>query len=160
MRPRPVSSSPQRERQGLLRTLSAPLGGGRCSVGSVLPDLLNALNSFGELAWSSGIALAVALLLLALGFLAKTTNSDTTGDLTRDELRLLRAFNEQTKGDPRAYLSVEFAAYRSGVGEYDLKLRRLKELGYLRDSNIRAGYLGHRPVWITADGIRRAGRRR
>ncbi len=104
--------------------------------------------------------MTVALLSLAFGFLAKIINSGTTNDLTRDELRLLRAFNDQAKGDPRAYLSVEFAAYKAEVGEYDVKLRRLKELGSLRDSNIKAGYLGHRPVWITADGIRRARSRR
>ena len=104
--------------------------------------------------------MAVVIFVLALGLLAKIIYSGTTGDLTRDELRLLRAFNEQARGDPRAYLSVEFAAYRAEVGEYDAKLRRLKELGYLRDSNIKAGFLGHRPVWITADGIRRARSRR
>jgi hypothetical protein len=76
--------------------------------------------------------------------------------LTRDEFKLLRAFNEQAKGDPRAYLSVEFAAYRAQVGGYDVKLRRLKDLGYLQESNIEAGYLGRRPVWITVEGIRRA----
>jgi hypothetical protein len=125
-----------------------------------MPDLfLSALDLFADPEWG-GIALAVVIVVLALGLSAKIINSGTTDDLTRDELRLLRAFNEQAKGDPRAYLSVEFAAYRAEVGEYDVKLRRLKELGYLRDSNIKAGYLGHRPVWITADGIRRAGRRR
>jgi hypothetical protein len=125
-----------------------------------MPDLfLSALDLFADPEWG-GIALAVVIVVLALGLSAKIINSGTTDDLTRDELRLLRAFNEQAKGDPRAYLSVEFAAYRAEVGEYDVKLRRLKELGYLRDSNIKAGYPGHRPVWITADGIRRAGRRR
>jgi hypothetical protein len=125
-----------------------------------MPDhFLSALDLFADPAWG-GIALAVVIAVLALGLSAKIINSGTTNDLTHDELRLLRAFNEQAKGDPRAYLSVEFAAYRAEVGEYDVKLRRLKELGYLRDSNIKAGYLGHRPVWITADGIRRAGRRR
>jgi hypothetical protein len=125
-----------------------------------MPDLsLSALDLFGDTKWG-WIALAVVIVVLALGVSAKIINSGTTHDLTRDELRLLRAFNEQAKGDPRAYLSVEFAAYRAEVGEYDAKLRRLKELGYLRDSNIKAGYLGHRPVWITADGIRRARSRR
>jgi hypothetical protein len=125
-----------------------------------MPDVsLSALDLFGDTTWG-WIALAVVILVLALGFLAKIIYSGTTGDLTRDELRLLRAFNEQAKGDPRAYLSVEFAAYKAEVGEYDVKLRRLKELGYLRDSNLKAGYLGHRPVWITADGIRRARSRR
>jgi hypothetical protein len=124
-----------------------------------MPDLfLSALDLFADPEWG-GIALAVVIVVLALGLSAKIINSGTTDDLTRDELRLLRAFNEQAKGDPRAYLSVEFAAYRAEVGEYDVKLRRLKELGYLRDSNIKAGYLGHRPVWITVDGILRAGRR-
>jgi hypothetical protein len=125
-----------------------------------MPDLfLSALDVFANSAWG-WIALAVVIVVLALGVSAKIINSGTTNDLTRDELRLLRAFNDQAKGDPRAYLSVEFAAYKAEVGEYDVKLRRLKELGYLRDSNIKAGYLGHRPVWITADGIRRARRKR
>jgi hypothetical protein len=101
------------------------------------------------------IAVIAALLVLALSFVAKVVYFNRTSDLTRDELRLLRAFNEQAKGDTRAYLSVEFAAYRAEVGEYDGKVRRLKDLGYLQDSNIRAGYLGHRPVWITAEGMRR-----
>jgi hypothetical protein len=39
-------------------------------------------------------------------------------------------------------------------------LHRLKDLGYLRDSNIEAGYPVHRPVWITARGMRRAKQRR
>jgi hypothetical protein len=125
-----------------------------------MPDLfLSVLDLFGDTKWG-WIVLTVALLSLAFGFLTKIINSGTTNDLTRDELRLLRAFDDQAKGDPRAYLSVEFAAYKAEVGEYDVKLRRLKELGYLRDSNIKAGYLGHRPVWITADGIRRARRKR
>jgi hypothetical protein len=125
-----------------------------------MPDLsLSALDLFGDTKWG-WIALAVVILVLALGLLAKIIYSGTTGDLTRDELRLLRAFNEQARGDPRAYLSVEFAAYKAEVGEYDVKLRRLKVPGYLRDSNLKAGYLGHRPVWITADGIRRARSRR
>jgi hypothetical protein len=93
-----------------------------------MPDLfLSALDLFADPEWG-GIALAVVIVVLALGLSAKIINSGTTDDLTRDELRLLRAFNEQAKGDPRAYLSVEFAAYRAKVGEYDVKLRRLKEL--------------------------------
>ena len=104
--------------------------------------------------------MTVALLSLAFGFFTNIITGGRRGDLTRDELRLLRAFNEQARGDPRAYLSVEFAAYKAEVGEYDVKLRRLKVLGYLRDSNIKAGFFGHRPVWITADDIRRATSRR
>jgi hypothetical protein len=46
------------------------------------------------------------------------------------------------------------------VRNYEVKLRRLKDLGYLEDSNIKGGYLGHRPVWITDEGMRRAERRR
>lgn len=89
-----------------------------------MPDLfLSVLDLFGDTKWG-WIALAVVIFVLALGFLAKIIHSGTTGDLTRDELRLLKAFNEQAKGDPRAYLSVEFAAYyKAGVGEYDVKLR-------------------------------------
>ena len=55
---------------------------------------------------------------------------------------------------------MEFAAYRAQVSGYDVKLRRLKDLGYLQDSNIEAGYLGYRPVWVTVEGIRRAERNR
>jgi hypothetical protein len=54
-----------------------------------MPDLLlNALDLFGDPVWG-GVALAVVILVLALGFLAKIINSGTTGDLTCDELRLL-----------------------------------------------------------------------
>jgi hypothetical protein len=119
---------------------------------------LSTLDLLGDTTWG-WIALAGTIAVLALGLFAKILDSGITDDLTRDELRLLRAFNEQAKGGPRAYLSVEFAAYRAEVGKYVVKLRRLKVLGYLRDSNINAGYLGHRSVWITADGIRRASSR-
>ena len=102
----------------------------------------------------------MALLVPAFGYLARGVYVNRTSDLTRGELRLLRAFNEQAKGNPRAYLSVEFAAYRAQVSGYDVKLRRLKDLGYLQDSNIEAGYLGYRPVWVTVEGIRRAERNR
>jgi hypothetical protein len=123
-------------------------------------DLLHhAINLLKDSVWV-GIVVAVAILIPVLGLLARTITGSRTSDLTRDEIRLLKAFNEQAKGDPRAYLSVEFAAYKAEVDEYEVKLRRLKDLGYLRDSNIEAGYLGHRPVWITANGIRRAERRR
>jgi hypothetical protein len=121
-------------------------------------DLLHhALNLLRDSVWG-GIAVAVAILILTLGLLTRIITGSRTSDLTRDEIRLLKAFNEQAKGNSRAYLSVEFAAYKAEVDEYEVKLRRLKDLGYLRDSNIEAGYLGHRPVWITANGIRRAER--
>jgi hypothetical protein len=121
-----------------------------------MPDLLlAAMGVLRDPAWGE-IAVAVAILVLALGFLARGVYVGRASDLTGDELRLLKAFNEQAKGNPRAYLSVEFAAYRAEVGKYDVKLRRLKDLGYLRDSNIEAGYPVHRPVWITARGMRRA----
>src|ERR671917_517054 len=101
-----------------------------------MPDVsLSALDLLGDTTWG-WIALAVVILVLALGFLAKIIYSGTTGDLTRDELRLLGAFNEQARGDPGAYLSVEFAAYKAEVREYDVKLRRLKKLGFLGGSNI------------------------
>jgi hypothetical protein len=123
-------------------------------------DLLHhAINLLKDSVWG-GIVVAVAILIPVLGLLARTITGSRTSDLTRDEIRLLKAFNEQAKGDPRAYLSVEFAAYKAEVDEYEVKLRRLKDLGYLRNSNIEAGYLGHRPAWITANGIRRAERRR
>lgn len=119
-------------------------------------DLLHyAINLLRDSVWG-GIAVAVAILIPALGLLTRIITGSRTSDLTRDEIRLLKAFNEQAKGNSRAYLSVEFAAYKAEVDEYEVKLRRLKDLGYLRDSNIEAGYLGHRPVWITANGIRRA----
>lgn len=119
-------------------------------------DLLHhAINLLRDSVWG-GIAVAVAILIPALGLLTRIITGSRTSDLTRDEIRLLKAFNEQAKGNSRAYLYVEFAAYKAEVDEYEVKLRRLKDLGYLRDSNIEAGYLGHRPVWITANGIRRA----
>src|SRR5918999_4127578 len=111
---------------------------------------LSTLDLLGDTTWG-WIALAGTIAVLALGLFAKILDSGITDDLTRDELRSLRAFNEQAKGDPRAYLSVEFAAYRAEVvGKYDVKLRRLKVLGHLRD-------LGHRLVLITPDGISPAG---
>jgi len=123
-------------------------------------DLLHhAINLLRDSVWGE-IAVAVAILIPVLGLVTRIITGSRTSDLTRDEIRLLKAFNEQAKGNPRAYLSVEFAAYKAEVDEYEVKLRRLKELGYLRDSNIDVGYLGHRPVWITANGIRRAERRR
>ena len=119
-------------------------------------DLLHhAINLLRDSVWG-GIAVAVAILMVTLGLLTRIIIGSRTSDLTRDEIRLLKAFNEQAKGNSRAYLSVEFAAYKAEVDEYEVKLRRLKDLGYLRDSDIEAGYLGHRPVWITANGIRRA----
>ena len=122
-------------------------------------DLLHhAINLLRDSVWG-GIAVAVAIIILTLGLLTRIITGSRTSDLTRDEIRLLKAFNEQAKGNSRAYLSVEFAAYKAEVDEYEVKLRRLKGLGYLRDSNIEAGYLGHRPVWITANGIRRAERK-
>ena len=125
----------------------------------MLDLVLDATSVLGNSAWG-GITVAVAILVAALGLLLRTIRKNRTSDLTRHELRLLRAFSEQAKGNPRAYLSAEFAAYRAEVDKYEVGLRRLKELGYLQDSNIEAGYLGHRPVWITAKGIRRAEKKR
>ena len=125
----------------------------------MLDFLHHAINLLRDSVWG-GIAVAVAILIPTLGVLARAIYINRTSDLTRDELKLRKALSDQAKGNPRAYLSVEFAAYKAKVDEYEVKLRRLKELGYLRDSNIDAGYLGHRPVWITASGIRRAGRKR
>src|SRR3712207_1334307 len=121
--------------------------------------VLDVINVLGNSVWS-GITVAVAILAAALGLLVRTIHKNRTSFLTRHELRLLKAFSEQAKGNPRAYLSAEFAAYRAEVDKYEVGLRRLKELGYLQDSNIEAGYLGHRPVWITAKGIRRAEKKR
>jgi hypothetical protein len=121
--------------------------------------VLDVINVLGN-SVLSGITVAVAILVAALGLLVRTIHKNRTSDLTRHELRLLKAFSEQAKGNPRAYLSAEFAAYRAEVDKYEVGLRRLKESGYLQDSNIEAGYLGHRPVWITAKGIRRAEKKR
>ena len=116
-----------------------------------MPDLLlHAIGLLRDSVWG-GIA-AVVLLIPALGYLARGIYVNRNSDLTREELRLLKAFNEQAKGNPRAYLSVEFAAYRAQVDGYDVKLRRLKGLGYLRDSNIQAGYLVHRPCVSPPEG--------
>jgi hypothetical protein len=124
-----------------------------------MPDFLYTIDQLTDSVWG-GIAVVVAILISTLAFLPRIISRGRTSDLTREEFRLLKAFNEQAKGNPRAYLSVEFAAYKAEVDEYDVKLQRLKGLGYLKDSNMKAGYLGHRPVWITADGMRRAEKRR
>ena len=121
--------------------------------------LLDTLTLPRDSGWG-GIAVLAMVFVPALAILARAVRYNGTSDLTRDELRLLKAFGEQAKGDLRAYLSVEFAAYRSEVHKYETKLQRLKDLGYLQDSNIEAGYLGHRPVWITAKGVQRAEKRR
>jgi hypothetical protein len=83
-----------------------------------------------------GIAVLAAILISTLAFLPRIINRGRTSDLTREEFRLLKAFNEQAKRNPRAYLSVEFAAYKAEVDENDVKLQRLKDLGYLKDSNV------------------------
>jgi len=75
-----------------------------------MPDLLlYAINLLRDSVWG-GIAVVVAVLVPALGYLAKGIYVNRNSDLTREELRLLKAFNEQAKGNPRAYLSVEVAA--------------------------------------------------
>jgi hypothetical protein len=126
----------------------------------MLSLLLDAINMLRDAVWV-GIALVVVILIAALGFLARIIQSNRTSDLTREELRLLKAFREQAEGDPRAsYLSVEFAAYKAEVDKHEVKVQRLKALGYLRDSGLKSGYLGHRPLRITAKGVRRAQRGR
>jgi hypothetical protein len=124
-----------------------------------MPDFLDTIPLISTSVWG-GIAVVVAILIPSLGLVARTVHRTRTSDLTRDELRLLKAFNEQARKDPRAHLSVEFAAYKAGVDKYVVKVQRLKTLGYLKDSNIEGGYVGHRPVRITAKGIRRAAKRR
>jgi len=100
-------------------------------------DLLHhAINLLRDSVWG-GIAVAVAILIPALGVLARAIYINRTSDLTRDELKLLKVFSDQAKGNPRAYLSVEITAYKAEVDEYEVKLRRLKDLGYLRDSSSR-----------------------
>ena len=120
-------------------------------------DTINLFSDFVR----GGVAVVVAILILtSLGFLAKTLHSSHTSDLTRAELRLLKAFNEQAKENRRGDLSVEFAAYKAEVDNYEVKLQRLKALGYLQDSDIKGGYLGHRPVRVTAKGVQRAEKKR
>ena len=122
-------------------------------------SLLGVFGAVGGLEWG-GIVVAAAILVTAVALLARGIHASRTSDLSREEFRLLKEFAAQAKGNPRAYLSVEFAAYRAEVGEFEAKVKRLKSLGYLRDSNIGNGYLGHRPVWITERGMRRAEKRR
>jgi hypothetical protein len=125
-------------------------------VAEGIPDLfLDTINVLSDSAWG-GIAVAVLILIPALGFIGGTIRRRRARDLTCDELKLLKSFNEEAKGKPGAYLSVELAAYRAEVDKCETKVRRLKDLGYLQDSNIKVGYLGHRPVWITAKGVQRA----
>ncbi len=117
--------------------------------------LLDAINVLRDSAWG-GIAVVVAILVPTLGILGRAIRNSRGSDLTREELRLLKAFNREAHGDSKAYLKPEFVAYRAKLDKYEVKVQRLIELGYLQDSNIRAGYLGHRPVWITPKGVRRA----
>lgn len=127
-----------------------------------MPDLLlDAINVLWGSAWG-GIAVVVAILIPVLAFLTRaipSSRKSRKSHLSRDELRLLKAFNEQAQGDPRAYLSVEFAAYKAELQSYDDEVQRLKALGYLKDSNVES-YLRHPPVWITPEGMRRATKRR
>jgi hypothetical protein len=62
---------------------------------------LSTLDLFGDTTWG-GFVLALTIAILATGLSAKIINGGATGDHTRDEIRLLRAFDEQAKGDPRA----------------------------------------------------------
>jgi hypothetical protein len=128
-----------------------------------MPDLLlDAINILWGSAWG-WMAVVAAILIPALALLtraiASSSRKSRKSHLTRDELRLLRAFNEQAQGDPRAYLSVEFAAYKAEMQTYEDEVRRLKGLGYLEASNIES-YLRHAPVWITPEGMLRAAKRR
>jgi hypothetical protein len=121
--------------------------------------ILGAIDLLRDFAWV-GIIAGAAILVAILGILIRTIHHSRTSDLTRDEFRLLKAFSEQAEGNPRAYLSVELAVYRAEVERYETKVRRLKALGYLQDSNIKVGHLGHRRVWITPEGLQRAQKRR
>ena len=124
-----------------------------------MPDLLiDTISVLRDSAWG-GVAVAVAILAAALGLLGRAFRNRRKSDLTREELRLLRAFNREARGDPKAYLKPEFVAYRAKLDSYDARVERLKDLGYLQDSNIGKGYLGHRPVRITPEGARRAQKR-
>jgi hypothetical protein len=123
-----------------------------------MPDqLLDAINFLWGSAWG-WIAVVVVVLILVFASLSRaipTSRKGRKSQLSREELRLLKAFNEQAQGNPRAYLSVEFAGYKAGLQSYDEEVRRLKDLGYLEDSHIES-YLRYRPVWITPEGMRRA----
>ena len=121
--------------------------------------ILGAIDLLRDFARVGTVAMA-AFLVAILGILIRNIHHRRTSDLTRDELRMLKAFSEQAEGNPRAYLSVELAVYRAEVERYETKVRRLKALGYLQDSNIKEGHLGHRRVWITPEGIQRAQKRR
>jgi hypothetical protein len=122
-----------------------------------MPEVvLDALDLLRDSVWGG-----VAVVLVVLGWVARWLYKRLApSDLTRNELRLLKAFNDEARGNPRAYLKPEFVAYRAKLDRYDAKVRRLKDLGYLQDSNIRGGYLGQQPVWITSKGMHRARRRR
>jgi hypothetical protein len=125
-----------------------------------MPDLLiDAINLLRDSTWG-GVAVVVAILVPTLGVVGRAIRNSRRSDLTREELRLLKACNREARGDLKAYLKPEFVAYRAKLDNYAVKVERLKELGYLQDSNIRDGYLGHRPVWITARGVKRAEKRR
>ncbi len=127
-----------------------------------MPDLLlDAINFLWGSAWG-WIAAVVAILIPVLALLTRAIPSgrkSRKSHLSRDALKLLKAFNEQAQGDPRTYLSVEFAAYKAGLQSYDDEVQRLKDLGYLEDSNIET-YLRYPPVWITPEGMRRATKKR
>ena len=126
-----------------------------------MPDLLiDAINALRDTTWG-GVAVVVAILAVTLGVFGRALrNGSRRRDLTREELRLLKAFKEEARGDPKAYLKPEFVAYRARLDDYDIKVEHLKELGYLQDHNISGGYLGPRPVWITPTGVKRAEKRR
>jgi hypothetical protein len=117
-----------------------------------VPDAIDVLR---DPAWG-GIAVPVAIFVPVLGCLARAIYVNRTSDLTRDELRLLRAFNEQAKGNPRAYLSVEFTAYRVGGRRVRRQVAAAKRPRLPAGLRHQAGYPGHRPVWITEQGMRRA----
>jgi hypothetical protein len=122
-----------------------------------MPDLvIDAISVLRDSVWGG-----IAVVLVVLGWAARWLYRRLApSDLTRDELRLLKAFNEEARGDPKAYLKPEFVAYRAKLDKCAAELQRLKDRGYLEESNIKGGYIGHRPVWITAKGMRRAGKRR
>jgi hypothetical protein len=124
-------------------------------------QVLDAIDVLWGSAWG-WIAVVVAIFIPALAFLTRaipSTWKNRKSHLSSNELRLLRAFSEQAGGDLRAYLSVEYAAYKAGLRSYDDEVWRLKDLGYLEDSNIES-YLRYRPVWITPKGMLRATKRR
>jgi len=114
------------------------------------------------------IGLGTVLAALGLGasgvwFVVRSIRRSRASDLTRDELRLLKEFNKNAGGNPRAYLDPVVTAQQAGldIDSCTSEIQRLKDLDYLENTNIKAGVLSKQlPVWITTRGMRRAEQKR